>query len=248
MGSARLGSSTSRSAAALLAPSTSRPTARISASALLVRHDARPHAVVEAHLAVLEVVLEVDVRGARRRARRRSRSAPGRASSRGRSRRAASRPRTIASAPMRRSCELVPCRISSSRNSSGHGPRGQVDDLPHARDLGVEARRARPAASPGCAASRRPRAATARSRRARTGAPASASTALTPTVRSSVLLPGHVRAADDQQPRCSPPPSARRSRPRSRAGSSGWPSASASKRGGPRRAARGTASSGCSKA
>ena len=50
--------------------------------------------------------------------------------------------RTIASAPIRRSCELVPCRISSSRNSTGLGPRAVSTIDADAQNLGVEARMA----------------------------------------------------------------------------------------------------------
>ena len=98
-------------------------------------------------------------------------------------------PRTIASAPMRRSCELVPCRSSSSRKSTGSGPRGERRRCRAAAGSRRRSATGPPAASPGCAAWRPIASGDSRSRAARTGAPASASTALTPTVRSSVLLP-----------------------------------------------------------
>ena len=41
---------------------------------------------------------------------------------------------------MRRSCELVPCRNSSIRKSTGSAPGGLIQNLAQAQDLGVEAR------------------------------------------------------------------------------------------------------------
>ena len=129
------------------------------------------------------------------RARPRPRSAPGRASSPGRSRRAPTSPRTMASAPRRRSCELVPASTSSSRNSTAGvaGPArwaramstigadpGNLGEEPRLAGLqrildaqrGADAKRGH--------AQRAPRAP------ARRPGPAPP---LMPTVRSSVLLP-----------------------------------------------------------
>ena len=102
---------------------------------------------------------------------------------------------------MRRSCELVPCRISSSRNSSGTGPRAASTIVADAQDLGVEARMARPAASPRCAASRRATSGDSRSRRAahrRAGQRQHDVDADRPQQRA---LARHVRAADDDHAR-----------------------------------------------
>ena len=130
-----------------------------------------------------------------------------------------SNPRTIASAPCSRSCELVPLKSSSSRNSTGELARREPDNRAHPRDLGIEPR------LPGLqrvlhaqrGADRQGREAQAARREpARPPGPARRSM---PTVRSSVLLPDmleplttSIRVAPPRAP-CSEPPAP---------GSSGW--------------------------
>ena len=93
--------------------------------------------------------------------------------------------RTMPSAPIARSCELVPCSSSSSRKRAGGGSSriclmrrisAMKRDWPSSSESvvldGSADREAREGETP-----------------ARTGAPASASIALTPTARSRVLLP-----------------------------------------------------------
>ena len=218
----------------------------MSASALLLLHDARSHPVVERHLAVVAADLRSGCWWRATPSVAASRSAPGRAWSTSpiapRSTQAAQRSPPRRS---RRSCELVPCRISSSRNSSGTGPRARSTIVPDAQDLGVEARVPRLQrvldAQRGADRERRQR-----SRRARTGAPASASTTLTPTVRSSVLLPDMFEPLTTIT--CGAPPPSRTSlrHARSPRASSGCASASASNSGPVVGIARETDPPGCS--
>ena len=99
--------------------------------------DARLQLVVEAHLAVFDVVLEVDVVDAGRELvgdLRQGEVVGGDDAEAPRS----IRPRTTASAPMRRSWELVPCNTSSSRKSTGSDALREVDHHAQAGDLGEE--------------------------------------------------------------------------------------------------------------
>ena len=149
--------------------------------------------------------------------------------------------RTIPSAPIRRSCELVPWRISSSRKSSGTGPRA-ASAMARIRRISAK-KREWPACSESSMRSVAPTtSAEIRSRRAVTGAPARASTTLTPTDRSSVLFPDMFEPLT-MITRGPPPPRRTSFLTPTVAAISGWPRPSASYSG-PSSASSGNGSSG----
>ena len=107
-----------------------------------MRDDARPQPVVERNLAVLHLVLEVGVRERAVASPASSVSARSCVVTSPIAPRARS-PRTTASAPMRRSCEFVPCEDLVEQEEQRERAAREVDELLQAGDLRVEARAAR---------------------------------------------------------------------------------------------------------
>ena len=129
------------------------------------------------------------------------RQARDRASSPGRSPRVRPVRAPGASAPMRRSCELVPLNNSSSRNSVG-GRRAARSTISRRRlDFGVEARAMIGQQNRWRAWKRRCAAAKCAALAQVTGAPAQARTAFKPDGAQQRALAGHVGPADDPQAR-----------------------------------------------
>ena len=110
-----------RDEVAQLSPSHVEPDRAHQRERVALADHAGPHAVVEGDLAVADLVLEVDVGGGGAGASAISASARSCVVAKPMARRSISA-RSTASAPMRRSCELVPLSISSMRNSTGTGP------------------------------------------------------------------------------------------------------------------------------
>ena len=130
-----------------------------------VLDDAGAHPVVEHHLALSRSGPRSGRSAPDRRASSAARSAPGRGSSPDRSPPPVTSVRTMASAPMRRSCELVPCEDLVEQEQQRQRTARRVDDRPDARGSRRRSARCPPAASPRPAAWRRWRAATASARR-----------------------------------------------------------------------------------
>ena len=158
----------------------------------------------------------------------------------------ATRPRTTASAPIRRSCEFVPCRISSSRNRRGTSPPARSDELLQPRDLGVEpgAARLQRVLDPQRRAGAQRREPQPRRAHRRAGEREHHVHADGAEVGR---LPGHVRARDEEDARAAvaEPDVVRHRRGRGAGAGAASPSTTA-RRSGPGSTISGNGSSGCS--